>query len=405
MLVKIFHNQTAMKKNYTKLLLLLITPFLVLTACEEDETVPNDAPRIAFGVAAADLQGIETVDGVGGPAITGTVQSDAGLKEVTMELLKTSGNEVIQQITSFSNVDSKLYIFDFTPAYTPEVTGLRIVAVDTQNRSVEKTISISVNEEVPLLTFSPADGPVGTQVTANVTVHTLAEGDIASLMLGEMEITDFTLAANGRTITFTVPEGAVTGALTLTPVNAEPVVSAAPFTVTEKPKEIVAHTNVKVNAQGNRNDEGVVTAFSAEGKTFTIAEGMDAAVSKDIDFIVADSGGDDKLDLFSPAGNSWLDNNYYKDLSWPVKSETKMLHLADKDLAYFENITAEELNALSVGPDFERRIQATESGVGYVILFETADGKKGLVYVKAHDPNTAAGSKADIFTFDIKVLE
>ncbi|AHM58492.1 hypothetical protein D770_01090 [Flammeovirgaceae bacterium 311] len=405
MLVKIFHNQTTMKKIYTKLLLLLITPFLVLTACEEEETVPNDVPRIAFSVAEADLQGIETVDGVGGPAIKGTVQSDAGLKEITMELLKSSGNEVIQQITSFNNVDSKLYIFNFVPAYTPEVTGLRIMAVDSQNRSVEKTISISVNEEVPLLTFTPADGPVGTQVTANFTVHTLAEGEVASLMLGDMEITDYSLAANGRTITFTVPEGAVTGALTLTPVNEEPVVSATPFTVTEKPKEIVAHTNVVVNAQGNRNDEGVVTAFSAEGETFTLAQGMDEGVSENIDFIAADSGGDNGLDLFSPGGNSWLDNNYYKDLSWPVKNETKMLLLADKDAAYFESVTAEELNAMSVGTDFKKRIEVADGGVGSVILFETADGKKGLVYVKAHDPNTAAGSKADIFTFDIKVLE
>ncbi|WP_224999007.1 hypothetical protein [Cesiribacter sp. SM1] len=394
-----------MKKIYTKFFLLLITPFLVLTACEEDETIPNDAPRIAFSVPAADLQGIETVDGVGGPAIQGTVQSDAGLREVTIELLKTSGNEVIQQITTFSNVDSKLYIINFVPAYTPEVTGLRVVAVDVQNRSVEKVIGISVNEEVPKLTFSPADGPVGTQVTANVTVHTLAEGDIASLMLGDMEITNYTLAENGRTITFTVPEGAVTAALTLTPAGEEPVVSETEFTVTEKPKEIVTHSNIVVNAQANRNDEGVVTAFSAEGKTFTLAEGMDAEVSKDIDFIVADSGGDDYLDLFSPAGESWLDGNYYGENSWPVKNETKLLHLSDKDLAYFESITAEELNALTVGTAYKTRIQPKESAVGYVILFETADGKKGLVYVKAHDPNTAEGTKADIFTFDIKVLE
>ncbi len=397
-------------KDYAKLLLLLFVSGLMLLGCEEEEQLPNDAPRIAFSVPEADLQGIKLTNGAGGPTITGTVQSDAGLKELTLELIKTSGNEVVEHITSFDDVESKLYIINLVPAYTPEVTGLRVFAVDVQNRMVEKIIGISVEEEVPVLTFSPMDGPVGTEVTASVTAISLSEGSITSFMLGAMEITDYTLSEDGTSLTFVVPAGAQTGVLTLNAVDEAPIVSASAFTVTERPKSIVEYTDIVVNAQGDRNDEGVVTNFTAEGETFTLADGLDEAISSKIDFIVTDSGGDNGLDLFSPSHPTWLSNNYYKDADgnavvWPVLNETKMVHLADKDAAYFANITNEELNALSVGTDFKTRIEAADGGVGTIILFQTADGKKGLLHVKSHDPNADAGSKADIFTFDIKVLE
>jgi hypothetical protein len=397
-------------KDYTKLLLLLFVPLLILLGCEEEEQLPNDPPKIAFSVAEADLRGIKLVNGTGGPAIKGTVQSDVGLKELTLELIKSSGNEVVEHLTTFDDVESRLYIINFMPAYTPEVTGLRVFAMDVQNRMVERIISISVLEEVPVLTFSPMDGPVGTQVTATVTAFSLTEGSISSLMLGNMEIADYTLAGDGTSLLFTIPEGAQTGILILNPVDRAPILSATSFTVTEKPKEIVAYSDVVVNAQGVRNKEGMVTNFTAEGETFTLAQGTDEATSAKIDFIVTDSGGDNGLDLFAPSHPTWLSGNYYKDADgnavvWPVMNETKMVHLTDKDATYFANVTNEELNALSVGTDFKTRIEAANGGVGAIILFQTADGKKGLLHVKSHDPNTDAGSKADIFTFDIKVLE
>lgn len=410
--MKHYHNQTTMYKDYTKLALLLLTPFLLLVGCEEEEQIPNDVPRIAFSVAEADLQGIETVNGEGGPAIKGTVQSDAGLKELTIELLKSSGNEVVEQLTNLDAVESKLYIIDFTPAYTPEITGVRVVAVDVQNRTAEKTMAISVEEEVPALTFSPADGPVGTEVTVNVTSYNFTEDGIASLMLGDLEISDYTVAETGTSLSFVVPEGAETGKLTVNSTAGDAIVSAASFTVTLAPKQIVEYSNIIVNAQGVRNKEGMVTNFSAEGETFTLAAGTDAGTAEKIDFIVTDSGGDNNLDLFSPSHPSWLSGNYYTDadgisVAWPVMNETKMVLLADKDATFFASVTNEELNAMSVGTDFKTRIEAGsgDGAVGSIILFQTADGKKGLVHVKAHDANADAGSKADIFTFDIKVLE
>lgn len=403
--MKRYHNLTTMNKDYTKLLLLLVAPFLLLIGCEEDEQLPNDAPRIAFSVAEADLQGIETVNGEGGPAIKGTVQSDAGLQEVTIELLKSTGNEVVEHVTNFDHVDSKLYIINFLPAYTPEITGVRVVAVDVQNRSVEKSMPISVEEEMPALTFSPMDGPVGTEVTVNVTAFNFNEGGITSLMLGDLEITDYTVAETGASLTFVVPEGAETGKLTVIPTAGDAIVSAGSYTVTLAPKQIVTYSDIIVNAQGNRNNEGVKTNFSAEGNTFTLADGMDETISSQIDIIVADSGGSDELDLFSPSHTGWLENNYFKELLWPVRNETRLLLLADKDQTYFNNITAEELNALSVGTDHKLRYDIPNGGVGSVVLFETADGKKGLIYGKAHTDPVATGSKTDVYTLDMKVLE
>ncbi|MBW3545913.1 MAG: hypothetical protein KY428_10010, partial [Bacteroidetes bacterium] len=316
-----------------------------------------------------------------------------------------SGNEVVEHVTNFDHVDSKLYIINFLPAYTPEITGVRVVAVDVQNRSVEKSMPISVEEEMPTLTFSPMDGPVGTEVTVNVTAFNFNESGIASLMLGDLEITDYTVAETGTSLSFVVPEGAETGKLTVNPTAGDAIVSAGSFTVTLAPKQIVTYSDIIVNAQGNRNDEGVKTNFSAEGNTFTLADGMDETVSSQIDIIVADSGGSDELDLFSPSHTGWLENNYFKDMLWPVRNETRLLLLADKDQAYFNNITAEELNALSVGTDHKLRYDIPNGGVGSVVLFETADGKKGLIYGKAHTDPVTTGSKTDVFTLDMKVLE
>ena len=401
-----------MNKVCTKLLLLLIAPFLLfVAACEDDdEMIPNEPPKIAVSVAAKDLNGIVTKNGVGGPTITGTVQSDAGLKELTIELIKTTGNEMVEHVTSFDDVNSKLYIFKFLPQYSPAVTGLRIMAVDVQNRSVEKTVDISVKKEIPALTLTPKDGPVGTEVKVAVSAFKFSDANVEKVMLGDTEITDYTVAADGASLSFVVPEGAKTGLIVINVTGEDPIKSAANFTVTEKPKVIVAHNDVAVNAQGVRNKEGAVTAFSAEGEKFTLAQGLDAETSKKIDFIVADSGGDDNLDLFSPSHPSWLSGNYFKDgdgnaVVWPTLNETKLVHLTDKDATFFANVTAEEIVAMSVGTDFKTRLSVDGVVIGAIILFETADGKKGLLHVKDHDPNTAAGSKGDIFTFDIKVLE
>lgn len=396
-----------MKKIYLPFLLLLTFASPVfMSGCEEEtDPVPNDPPKVAFSVTEADFQPVD-LNKVTAPAITGTVQSDAGLREVTIELLKGSETVVLQSESAFDEVNGKIFVFNLTPEYTAEVTGFRVKAVDVQDRTVEKTLSISVVEKIPELVFSPVDGLAGTTITLSGFNFTGAQ----SVMIGETAIESFTVADDGSSISFVLPEDVESGLISVIPAEGEAMVSKSAFTVIVKPKVIVTHPDVIVNAQANRHTAGVATAFSAEGIPFTLAQGADEAVSQNIDFISVDSGGDNKLDLFSPAHDGWLPNNYFKkdepgDVTWPVLNQTKMVLLADKDEAFFNAITAEELQAMMLGDEPSTRIALDYEGAGAIILFETQDGKKGLLHYKAHEPNATVGSKADIFTFDIKVLE
>lgn len=385
-------------------LLLTFTSSLFLAGCEEEEEpARNEPPKVAFSINEGTLRGINL--DTKGPAITGTVQADAGLQEVTVELLKGSETVVLENVTTFDEVTRIIYVVNVQPEYTPEVTGLRVSGVDQQGRTVEKAVEI-ITYTGPKL--NPEEGLPGTVVT--MTGPAFSASNITGLKIGETAVEEYTVAPDGSNITFKVPAGAETGPVSVVPAEGFTMVTAKEFTVlSEAPKEMNTYAEVIVNAQGERNTAGVVTAFSATGELFTLAEGADEAVSSRIDFITADSGGDNKLDLFSPSHSSWLPNNYFKkevegDMTWPVLNATKLAHLEDKDVEFFTNITQEELAALTIDEPSTRIALSTE-GAGAIILFETRDGKKGLLHFKAHDPNAAVGSKADIFTFDIKVLE
>lgn len=384
-------------------MLLTFTSSLFLAGCEEEEEpARNEPPKIAFSIDEGMLQGVNL--DTKGPAITGTVQADAGLQGVTVELLKGSETMVLENVTTFDEITRIIYVVNVQPEYTSEVTGLRVSGVDQQGRTVEKTVNIATYTGPKL---DPEEGLPGTVVT--MTGPSFNASNVKGLMIGETAIEEYTVAPDGSNITFTVPEGAATGAVSVVPAEGFTMVTAKEFTVlSEAPKEMKTYVDVIVNAQGDRHKEGVETAFSATGEKFTLAQGADEEVSSKIDFITADSGGDNKLDLFSPSHDGWLPNNYFKkevegDMTWPVLNATKLAHLEDKDVDFFTNITQEELAALTID-DPSTRIALSTEGPGAIILFETRDGKKGLLHFKAHDPNAAAGSKADIFTFDIKVL-
>lgn len=376
------------------LFMLLALPLLsvVAVSCDDDEAVEQiPAPTISSVLPAEALPGTVVT-------ITGT-----NMMEVDRVQFGAMDAENFNAANNTATSVTATVPMGIAPG-AQMITISSAGGTDTHNFMV-----LDAQAFVPTFTsFSPAEGPVGTEVTLNGT--NLTADKIASVSLGSMQIGSFTPAATGATITFVVPEGAQSGPITVTPLEGDPMVSNADFVVivVEEPKALVSYPDIVVNAQGNRNDEGIVTAFSAEGQTFTLAAGKDPEVSPLIDFISADSGGDDELDLFSPSHDSWLPGNYFEDsddqpVVWPVLNQTKMMIVEGMDATGFDNITKEELEAMSVGDDFKTRISTPDPGV--VILFETADNKKGLVLWKAHDPNTDAGSKADIFTFDIKVLE
>ncbi len=133
-----------MKRKYSFLLLLLmLTPFIILvSSCEDDEVVRNEPPKIAFNLREEALQEMN-LDSTAGTRIVGTVQSDAGLRLVQVDLLKTSGSETLMDVTEFTTVTGYLFVLDTLPAYYPDVTGYRVVAEDVQGRRVEKELSIS----------------------------------------------------------------------------------------------------------------------------------------------------------------------------------------------------------------------------------------------------------------------
>ena len=356
------------------------------------------------------------------PSITG-VSPTEGLPGTVITITGTNLEEV--DAVQFGDIDAEGFNSANNTATTITVTvpaaavpGAQVITVTSPDGSDTFDFTVLEEEEpaaeLTIVSFDPLEGPVNTPVT--ITGTNFVAENIESIMLGEMELEDFEVV-DAETITFTIPEGAQTGTITITPVEGDPVVSIHSFTVTEvdPTASIVTHADVVVNAQGVRNDEGMVTAFSAEGETFTLQDGTDPAISMMIDFIATDSGGDNGLDLFSPSDEGWLEGNYFEDsddlpVVWETRNLTKMVHLEDQGADFFENITVEELAALSIGSEYETRIeiQPNEDGtpnVPQVILFETAEGQKGLVLYKGHNPNAEEGTKTDIFTFDIKVLE
>lgn len=521
-----------MNKVSTKLLLLLLAPFLFLIGCEEEEVWRNDPPKVAFSVAESALTGVD-LDKSEGPRIKGTVQSDAGLQEVVYEMVTSSGREVVETITTFDEVTSRIFVIDYLPEYTSEVVGFRVLATDVEGRDAGGSVNISALGGNKGPTISLPSKTVNANIRPSVDERPAIEGTVSSHWglasinyfvvyegggeeaVGEVNsfgdtpntyevnitpdyklgMTGFKVIAvdqRGNASEHIVPlkvidaaeapmiafeEESLEADLTVSPTQ-EPAVAGTveakeglslvnfylvlgdseeqfgesvtnfddpelynfnvqppyrfgvtgirvevqdaagqaasetlPITVTAEDTDLTVHANVQVNAQGNRHDAGVVTAFSAEGETYTLAEGLDAGVSENIDFITADSGGDNGLDLFSPSHASWLPNNYFKkdaagDMTWPVLHETRMVHLDDKDAAYFNNATSMDIRTLSVGNDFTTRIEiGPDDGgkalVNQVILFETTNGQKGLLLFKNSD---SAEGKTDLFTFDIKVI-
>lgn len=367
-----------------KFFMFLSIPLLsvMLVSCGDDEE-PDPDP-----IAAPTISAVSP-----GEADPGTVVTITG----------TNLDEVTE--VRFGATDA-----DFTADNSTTITATVPATIEAGAQTItvvspggEDTFAFTVTDPTTptFVSFSPTSGAVGTEVTVVGTNL----NRITTAQIGDVDITDWVVADDNNTATFTIPEGAISGTFTLTPDSGDPLVSAESFTVIEEGSTVAEYT-VEVNAQGVRNDEGMVTAFNAQGETFTLPEGVESG--EQIDFIATDSGGDDNLDLFSPSHESWLPGNYFEDsddnpVVWSALNHTQMRRLEEGEID-FDNATAEEINALEVGDEPSTRV-SVDDGVGAVILFLTADGQKGLVRWTDHDPNADAGSKADRFTFDIKVLE
>lgn len=390
----------------------------------------NQGPKMAGFTAGPIEANIRPVVNIR-PEIAGTISSHWGLQSVALIEIYGDTEEEVQTITDFGETPNS-YAVKYTPDYdkgfAEGLTGFKIIAEDKKGNVNTYNVVISVIDAsaAPIVTFdqesieadlvaSPAVEPVisgnieSIEGFSSITFYVVAPG--GDEILGE-EITTFT-DENNYTFSFEAfPYALGVKGLKIVAVDkaSQNTTETLPIAVVAEDPNLEAFNNVVVNAQANRNDAGVVTAFSAGGETFTLADGLVAENSEKIDFITADSGGDNGLDLFSPLGSSWLSGNYFEDdddlpVVWPVLNTTKLLHLEDKDETFFAGATSIDISNLSLGTEFENRIQLKEPDLGAIILFETADGRKGLLHYKAHDPNDAEGSKADKFTFDIKVVK
>lgn len=399
-------KKKVMNKIYLYMLLsITLITCLFLTACEEDVNTAdlNEAPKIALSVKESTLIGVNLGDTAKYPALEGTVQADAGLQEVKIELIKESGTELLSNFTAFDEVSRIIFVLDTVPVYTPELSAIRISAVDEQGRTVERTVSVETYLNPG---FEPAEGLPGTLVT--ITGVDFVAEEIESVAIGDVEAAAFTVAPDGSSITFEVPEDAIADRVIINRKGSlYPFISKDRFRVlSNEPKVLVSVSNVVTRGQGVRNDN-LPTAFSAQGATYMLMDGTDET-SREIDFITADSGGDDALDLFAPGEPGWLPGNYFEGpndepVIWPVLNVTEMEVIPDVGEEYFTNATKEDIEALTFDAP-KTRISLAIGEVGVVIKFRTAEGEKGLIYYKAHDPMDA-GSKGDQFTFDIKVLQ
>lgn len=291
--------------------------------------------------------------------------------------------------------------------------GSQNITVTTANGS--DTHSFTVLEETvdpdptTITSFDPEEGAVGDEIT--ITGTNFDADNILTILIGEVEVTDFEVV-DESTITFTVPEGAETGAVTINMIQGDPVVSETDFTVAGTGgNDANLYSGVVIHAQGARMDEGIHTVFNVvTGTTHHYEEPVgDEELARSVDFLMFDPGGDNNYAIMepSPQGDaSWLGNNFYKEIEWPHTNATMLRVLEDADEAFFEDADAETIAALPIGEDEEDhsgRINGIE--VGDVILFESEAGRKGLIYFSGVEQDTEEDYKNDIFTVDVKVMD
>ena len=94
----------------------------------------------------------------------------------------------------------------------PEGAESNFITLLTEAGDEVVTADQFVIEEDADFAFDPLTGPVGTEVTLSGADFT----GTSAVRIGDVDITDFTVADDGSSLVFTIPEGAVTGPLTVT---------------------------------------------------------------------------------------------------------------------------------------------------------------------------------------------
>lgn len=376
--------------KFIKNFMFLCMPLLMVLAvsCDDDEVVDeNNEPSISSVSPAEALPGASVT-------ISGANLDDASAVTFGSASATIGANTA----TSIS-----------TTVPDDAASGSQTITVTTAAGTATHAFTV-LEEQAPAATitsFDPEEGAVGDEIT--ITGTNFDADNILTILVGDVEITEFTVD-DESTITFTVPENAETNTVTINLLQGDPVVSESEFTVTGNVVEARVHNNVEINAQGARMNEGIQTLFNTiDGTMHEYEEPVDnAELAAKIDFLLADTNGENNWAIFSPAPEGdavWLQNNFYKEVEWPHYNTTMLRVLEDADEDFFTDATAEIIEGLPIGEnddDHSGRINGLQPGD--VILYESSNGNKGLIYFRSVAQDDPDSYKDDIFTVDVKVV-
>ncbi len=350
------------------------------------------------------------------PNVSGTIRTHLDLKSVTYTRMMGEAEEEMQVITDFGN-NSNRYNVAFTPDYEVGMTALKITAMDSRGNTSERIIPTIVIDAAPAPEVTFDQESVSADLLAEPNVTPEVSGTASSIeginsvsfyriiggqdqqigesvtMFDDPEVYSFTLQPEyefGMTgIKVTVEDAAGQTVSEVLPVS---VVAEDPFLVT--------YSNIAIFAQGQRSN--MPTAFSfIDGSTYVFDQepATDADIAASIHFIAGQPSNDiASFDIFSPH-ESWLDNNYYQAVAWPQRNTT-LLRILDEGELDFATATSADINALPLGST-TGRARAIQDTASKTVLFETAQGNRGLIFFVGSD---GALNKQAQMTFNIKYV-
>lgn len=357
------------------------------------------------------------------PDVTGTVSSHWGIKSVSYIEIYGDSETSVETITDFGDTPNQHAVNispDYESGYADGLTGYKIVATDMRDYSNEVVVEISIIDAPPAPFIEADVESIEADLTSTPQVAPAVSGSIISfeglvsvtfyVVMGDVDdqFEEFTSFDDPTEFDFSVdpPYGlGVTGVkIVAVDINDQSTTVVIPASVKAEDNDLLVWNNVELSCQGDRFTQNTIFA-SRNGSTYHYEEPVgNEELAKTIDFLWADTGGSNTYSIFSPLGDAWLANNFYKGVEWPYYNTTKLRHLSDKDQAYFNAASSVTISNLEMGEDYVLR----QNGLlpGAVVFFETEEGKKGLVYLKSVVNDTPeTENKNDDVTIDVKVLK
>ncbi len=163
-----------MKKIYFQLIFSLIAVAVFISCGHNEEPVKPEPPVITFGATSYTFEEGETA------TITGTVTTNIALQSVVL-YLETSGTSTVLD-TKVTNAAS----FDFSTTFTATTAtkGFKVVALNSDNQSSAKSVSVTVNRPtpaIPVITFSASSYSLAANVAKAISGTVTSSSTISSV--------------------------------------------------------------------------------------------------------------------------------------------------------------------------------------------------------------------------------